>query len=607
MRSRRPTVGFWALVIVVLALPAARSLAAGPVSGVVDVGVKASADDAEELPSGWLDAASSDLELVYENVSQTVGIRFQGIAVPRGAIIDSAWVQFTVDEASSAAASLVIRAQDAANPATFAGTRGITSRAVTTASVAWAPAPWPAVGAAGMDQRTPDLRSLVQTIVDRADWVSGNAVAVTFIGTGTRTAESFNGTAAPRLHIEWHTGDPATTTTTTVPDTATTTSPPTTTTTTTTTIPANQPPRVVASVSATVAGGTATLTVEISDDGLPVPPAGSSVVWEQIEGPATVSIANPRAATTTAVLPTAGGYQFRVTVSDGDLATVAVAAGIASSPTTATRLAVIGDYGGDRLREQGLAGMIDAWGADVVVTAGDNVNWSGGYDQMVGQFFHQFMGAYPGVYGSGSAVNRFFPALGNRDYTYGGLADFLTFFDLPGTGVASTGNSGNERYYDARIGNVHLFVVNSNPEEGDGLTPTSVQGTWLRDAMAASDAEWKIVVFHHPPFSSLPGKATQWMRWPFREWGADLVISGHAHAYERLRSDGLDYVISGLGANNTPLDNPRIPESQVFWSEDAPGALFIVACSGTLQMEFRPVGYGVVDTYTIGPGSCTNG
>ena len=58
------------------------------------------------------------------------------------------------------------------------------------------------------------------------------------------------------------------------------------------------------------------------------------------------------------------------------------------------------------------------------------------------------------------------------------------------------------------------------------------------------------------------------------------------------------------GLNNTPLSNPTIPESQAFWSQDTPAALFIEACPGALHMELHPVGYGVIDPYTIGSGTC---
>ena len=37
------------------------------------------------------------------------------------------------------------------------------------------------------------------------------------------------------------------------------------------------------------------------------------------------------------------------------------------------------------------------------------------------------------------------------------------------------------------------------------------------------------------------------MQWPFATWGADVVISGHAHTYERIVRDGIVYFVNGLG------------------------------------------------------------
>ncbi|MBT8401043.1 MAG: hypothetical protein KJO98_11250, partial [Rhodothermia bacterium] len=75
----------------------------------------------------------------------------------------------------------------------------------TSASTGWQPAPWTSRGQAGADQRTPDLSSVIQEIVSRGDWNSGNAMAILVSGSGERTAESYNGDSngAPLLHIEW--------------------------------------------------------------------------------------------------------------------------------------------------------------------------------------------------------------------------------------------------------------------------------------------------------------------------------------------------------------------------------------------------------------------
>ena len=79
--------------------------AAPPGSGVLDVPVRASADDAEERTStGAVTLGSGDLNLGQDgDRPQAVGMRFTGVTVPRGATITNAWVQFQVDEATTTA------------------------------------------------------------------------------------------------------------------------------------------------------------------------------------------------------------------------------------------------------------------------------------------------------------------------------------------------------------------------------------------------------------------------------------------------------------------------------------------------------------------------
>jgi hypothetical protein len=52
------------------------------------------------------------------------------------------------------------------------------------------------------------------------------------------------------------------------------------------------------------------------------------------------------------------------------------------------------------------------------------------------------------------------------------------------------------------------------------------------------------------------------------------------------------------------VDDLSIPVAQAFWSQDTPAALLIEACPGALHMELHPVGYGVIDPFTIGSGTC---
>jgi len=173
---------------------------------VIDVRVAANTDDAEEHATGAVDVNSSDLELVLEATNQTVGMRFTGLTIPQGATIVNAWVQFQVDEVSTSATALTIEGEATDNAGSFGWSVGnISGRSRTAASVNWSPAPWTSIGAAGPDQQTPNLAAVMQELVNRSGWVSGNAVALLITGTGKRVAESHNGnsSAAPLLHVEY--------------------------------------------------------------------------------------------------------------------------------------------------------------------------------------------------------------------------------------------------------------------------------------------------------------------------------------------------------------------------------------------------------------------
>jgi hypothetical protein len=81
----------------------------------------------------------------------------------------------------------------------------VSIRPRTGTSVVWAPAAWNVVGQAVDPQKTPSLTAVVQEIVSQPGWNPGNAMVFIVSGSGTRTAESFEGSpaGAPLLHIEY--------------------------------------------------------------------------------------------------------------------------------------------------------------------------------------------------------------------------------------------------------------------------------------------------------------------------------------------------------------------------------------------------------------------
>jgi hypothetical protein len=166
-------------------------------------------DDVEERVSsgGAVSLKSSDLELTTDGSwRQIVGLRFREVGVPRGAPLRSARIQFTADESDSVPTSLLIEGQASDDAEAFAKTDwDVSSRARTTGSVGWSPPPWTDAGAAGPAQATPELKAVVQEIVDRPGWSDGNAMAFLISGAGRRTARSYQGVPdrAATLELEY--------------------------------------------------------------------------------------------------------------------------------------------------------------------------------------------------------------------------------------------------------------------------------------------------------------------------------------------------------------------------------------------------------------------
>jgi len=275
---------------------------------------------------------------------------------------------------------------------------------------------------------------------------------------------------------------------------------------------------------------------------------------------------------------------------------------VAAAPAAVTNVnvvtfACIGDFGSDGPGTRSVANFIKSWQPQFIITLGDNNYPSGSgltIDRHLGQFYHEFIHPYLGRYGRGAGFNRFFPSLGNHDWVASNAAPYLAYFTLPG----------NERYYSFVRGPVELFCVDSDRHEPDGITPESVQGEWLRTSLASSTSAWKIVYFHHAPYSSgiLHGSFTNettYMRWPFKEWGASVVLSGHDHIYERIEVDGLTYIVNGLGGDSRDqFHYPLVPGSVKQYNADV-GVLRVDVTIQALVFRFLTWNGRLIDTFVL--------
>ncbi|HNZ70041.1 MAG TPA: glycoside hydrolase family 88 protein [Chitinophagaceae bacterium] len=152
-------------------------------------------NDAEEFSNGTVTRTSYALEMAfYSSIAgtQVVGLRFINVTIPKNATITQAYLQFTASTNNYAIPNLTIRGENSGNSAAFALTSGnISARTLTSSSVTWIPPSWAVIDESGSAQKTSDLSAIVQEIVNRPDWDSGNSMTFIISGIGARTAHSY--------------------------------------------------------------------------------------------------------------------------------------------------------------------------------------------------------------------------------------------------------------------------------------------------------------------------------------------------------------------------------------------------------------------------------
>lgn len=156
-------------------------------------------DDVEEkISDGFMDTNSSDIELIYNKTyDQMAGFRFNNVNIPQGAAITNAHIQFGTDEVKTGVTNLTIRGENIDHAPSFDTIAfNLSSRNKTNSSVSWVPASWSNIGEAGAAQQTPDISSVITEIVNRPGFKVGNSIVIAISGSGVRTAESFEGSAA---------------------------------------------------------------------------------------------------------------------------------------------------------------------------------------------------------------------------------------------------------------------------------------------------------------------------------------------------------------------------------------------------------------------------
>lgn len=151
-----------------------------------EVSIFSGDDDVEQVIGvAGLDITSSDLEIITESNPQLIGLRFRNVMLPTAAVIDSAYIQFTVDTKETGTVTSIIAGEISANSKPFTAGEDLMdedNRQFNLSNFAvWSVQEMGEPGASGVSERTPDIKSIIQFIVNQRAWVSGNALTLGMI------------------------------------------------------------------------------------------------------------------------------------------------------------------------------------------------------------------------------------------------------------------------------------------------------------------------------------------------------------------------------------------------------------------------------------------
>jgi len=201
---------------------------------------------------------------------------------------------------------------------------------------------------------------------------------------------------------------------------------------------------------------------------------------------------------------------------------------------------------------------------------------------------------YDPTWGRVKSISR--PVLGNHD---GAGNAYFDYFNGPGAADGPAGPRGRG-YYSYDIGSWHIVALNSNCTRvscGAG----SIQERWLRADLAAHPAACTLAYWHHPRYSSGHdgSHVTLQPLWKaLHDAGAEVLLSGHSHDYERFAprdGDGKtsavgirQFVVGTGGAFMTGLGSSRMPGSEAAQNHTF-GVLKLTLHASSYDWRFVPI------------------
>ena len=266
-------------------------------------------------------------------------------------------------------------------------------------------------------------------------------------------------------------------------------------------------------------------------------------------------------------------------------------------PTPAVLIAV-GDIAScDSEGDEATAALVEGR-EGIVATLGDSV-YSSGTPEEFAECFDPSWGRFK---------DRIRPAVGNHEYYTPGAAGYYEYFG------AAAGDP-TQGYYSYDHGSWHVVVLNSICWEVGGCTEEDPQAQWLQADLRSHPALCTLAYWHYPRYSSGQHGYSDLVSAYWRilaEAGAEVVLTGHDHDYERfvpLDAEGVEdlefglrqFVVGTGGFSHYPFPDSAPPNSQV---RDATtfGVLVLNLYEDRYEWEFLPVaGGGFTDA---GSGVC---
>ena len=206
------------------------------------------------------------------------------------------------------------------------------------------------------------------------------------------------------------------------------------------------------------------------------------------------------------------------------------------------------------------------------------------YDSSCPAWWGQYKDRTMPVLGNHEYMNSDDPSIASKPYFDYFSANQLVGFKEPAAPVPNEPTNPNQfgltfgkGYYSYDLGSWHIVALNSNCEKVGGCSETSPQGQWLQQDLTAHPAQCTLTYFHHPLHATGTGTRTPNVK-PFWDMlyssGADVILSGHAHRYERHAprnpdgqldpTNGIRQFVVGTGGEpgGSEIDTTQVPNYQ---------------------------------------------